>query len=112
MIENSSYFRQVVLQSEVADSIIAAADRIPIYENRQVITKRLLPLLTDSIRGIAIHYVLCAIWKRRTGIYRGGFGTSEITYHELTFYYKDGQYVADQGQLLANQQRWAKFIRQ
>ncbi|RYY19452.1 MAG: hypothetical protein EOO04_22000 [Chitinophagaceae bacterium] len=109
---NGKYLWQTVLQSKYADSIVKAADKMPVATNRRLIMKQLIPLLTDNCQGIAIHYVLCAIWKRQSSGDRGGFGSGNVTYHGLNFYEKEGQYMADPEELAANQKRWIEFMNQ
>src|SRR4051812_32731387 len=67
LVGNGKYVYQIVLASKSGDTIIAEASKIPLVEHRTAVTNMLLPLLTDSIRGIAVHFMLCAIWKRQTG---------------------------------------------
>ena len=68
---NGKYVWQTVLQSKDTNSIVIAADKMPVATNRRLTTNQLLPLLTDSLQGIAIHSVLCAMWKKQSSGDRG-----------------------------------------
>ena len=49
---NGKYLWQTVLQSKDADSIIKAADKMPVATNRRLITKQLLPRIRKCITDI------------------------------------------------------------
>lgn len=106
-------FWRIDLVSKSADTLILEASKLPVSE-RLMITKKIIPLLTDSCQGIALHYVLSAIWKKSYSITSGvdpaHSEVIEYTYDGLKFYQSGNRKFTDFLNLQVNQTRWMAYI--
>ncbi len=104
---------RIDLVSKSADTLIQEASKLPISERLRV-TKKIIPLLTDSSRGIALHYVLTSIWKKSFSSSSGAdpahHDVIEYTYDSLTFYQKGNRKFTDVSKLQVNQKRWMAYL--
>jgi hypothetical protein len=107
---------KVALVSEMGDRVVKQALKLPYSAERDSITTELVSLLTDTTKGIAVHFVLCAIWKKRVPFGSTSMshtpGLIECTYADLTFYQLDGKTYATVEELRRNQNNWRNFLRQ
>ena len=105
---------KVALISQAGDKIIQQAVQLPLSAERDNITKRLVTLLTDTTKGIAVHFILCEIWKKQVPYGSKSRsdtpGLIECTYGDLIFYQAEGRTFANTEDLLINQKKWRDFL--
>jgi hypothetical protein len=106
---------KVDLVSEAGDKVIQQAVKLPLAAERDNITNQLVTLLTDTTKGIAVHFILCEIWKKQVPYGSKSrsdtAGLIECTYGDLTFYQCEGRMFATKEDLLVNQNKWRDFLR-
>ena len=101
-----NYVWVLKMESEAADSLIDIGKSV---------SKKLLPLLDNSEKGIIAHCVLSRIWFDDFSISTSfeSFdkkGIIEYVYNELPFYEKDEKMMADEKILSDNKKDWIERI--
>jgi hypothetical protein len=106
---------KVTLVSEAADKVVRQAKQLPFSAERDFISRELVSLLADTTKGIAAHFVLCAIWKKQVSSGSKSVGHNpgllECTYGDLTFFQSEGKTYATTEDLIINQNKWRDFLR-
>jgi hypothetical protein len=78
------------------------------------ITKQLLPLLVDTAKGIAAHFILTQIYLPRQELefgYSKQYKADRVRLNKLLFYFKNEKVFALMKELKQNKMRWIAYFR-